>query len=311
MILMQTEVWLMNLPTLKQLRYFVALERYAHFGRAAEACFVSQSAFSVAIRELENTLGIQLVDRTNKQVTITRIGRDVAAHARHCLRDVEYLADIVQSSQMPLSGRLTLGIIPTIAPFILPNILPSLRQQFPQLKLFLREDTTQQVHQQLLNGDLDLIIIALPYALSHVEIMPLFKDHFCLACHEQTQLLNPTTFQIERIEQLPSQSILLLEDGHCLRDHALSACQIRHRDTIHQFNASSLLSLIEMINADLGITFLTEIAKNSQLLEQTAVKLYPLHDKSYREIGLAWRKGSAREQEFQMLGNLLQSHRYK
>ncbi|MGV6809580.1 MAG: LysR substrate-binding domain-containing protein [bacterium] len=295
-----------NLPTLKQLRYFIALERYAHFGRAAEACFVSQSAFSVAIRELENTLGVQLVDRTNKQVTVTRIGRDVATHARHCLRDVEYLSEIVQHSEQPLSGRLTLGVIPTIAPFLLPNILPNLRQQFPQLKLFLREDTTQQVHQQLLNGDLDLIIIALPYALSHVEMMPLFKDHFCLACHAQTQWLDPQRFRINMIERLPSQSILLLEDGHCLRDHALSACQIRHRDTIHQFNASSLLSLIEMINADLGITFLTDMAKHSQLLEKTAIKLYPLQDKSYREIGLAWRKGSAREQEFKLLGSFLQ-----
>ncbi|HHC75118.1 MAG TPA: hydrogen peroxide-inducible genes activator [Thiothrix sp.] len=295
-----------NLPTLKQLRYFIALERYAHFGRAAEACFVSQSAFSVAIRELENTLGVQLVDRTNKQVTVTRIGRDVATHARHCLRDVEYLSEIVQSSQQPLSGRLTLGVIPTIAPFLLPNILPNLRQQFPELKLFLREDTTQQVHQQLLNGDLDLIIIALPYALSHVEMMPLFKDRFCLACHAQTQWLDPQQFHINKIERLPRESILLLEDGHCLRDHALSACNIRHRDTIHQFNASSLLSLIEMINADLGITFLTEMAKHSQFLEKTAIKLYPLQDNSYREIGLAWRKGSAREQEFKLLGTLLQ-----
>lgn len=293
----------MNLPTIKQLRYFIALEQQGHFGKAAEACFVSQSAFSVAIRELENTLGVQLVDRTNKQVTITETGRELAAHARRCIRDVEHLTEIAISSKDPLSGRLNVGIIPTIAPFLLPDILPSVRIHYPKLKLFLREDTTHNVHTQLLNGELDLIIIALPFALSHVEVLSLFQDKFYLACHKATEhLVNPKSFEIDNLSM---ESILLLEDGHCLRDHALSACHINNRDSVNQFNASSLLSLIEMVNSDLGVTFLTQMAKHSQLLKETNISLFPLDDGSYREIGLAWRKGSAREKEFRELGSFI------
>ena len=142
----------MNLPTLKQLRYFVALEAHEHFGKAAESCFVSQSAFSVAIKELETQLGTQLVDRTNKNVTITRMGREIANHARHCIRDVEYLAEVARSNQEALSGRLNLGVIPTIAPFVLPSLMPLLRESYPDLKLYLREDTTQAVYNALMGG---------------------------------------------------------------------------------------------------------------------------------------------------------------
>ena len=292
----------MNLPTIKQLRYFVALEKHKHFGNAAKASFVSQSAFSVAIKELETHLGAQLVDRTNKSVTITRTGREIASHARHCLRDLEYLAEVAHSDQKPLTGRLNLGIIPTIAPFILPKLLPKLRKQYPDLKLYLREDTTQSSHTSLIEGELDLILIALPYKLSNVEIMPLFKDHFSLACHKNTKLLNPEKYSLSN---LPKESVLLLEDGHCLRDHALSACKIRNQDTVSRFAASSLLTLVSMVDSDIGITYLTEMAKNSSLLQNTDVKTYPLDKKSYREIGLAWRKGSAREEEFKMLGDVL------
>jgi len=292
----------MNLPTIKQLRYFVALEKHKHFGNAAKSCFVSQSAFSVAIKELEKHLGAQLVDRSNKSVTITRTGREIANHARHCLRDLEYLAEVAHSDQKPLTGRLNLGIIPTIAPFILPKLLPKLRKQYPDLQLYLREDTTQSSHASLIEGELDLILIALPYKLSNVEIMPLFKDHFSLACHKNTKLLDPKKYSLAN---LPKESVLLLEDGHCLRDHALSACKIRNQDTVSRFAASSLLTLISMVDSDIGITYLTEMAKNSSLLHNTDVKTYPLDKKSYREIGLAWRKGSAREEEFKMLGDVL------
>ena len=294
----------MNLPTIKQLRYFVALESHQHFGNAAKSCFVSQSAFSVAIKELESQLGAQLVDRTNKRVTITRTGREIASHARHCLRDLEYLTELAISNQKPLTGRLNLGVIPTIAPFVLPDLLPNLRQSFPELKLYLREDTTQSVYNHLLEGELDLILIALPYKLSNVEIMPLFKDHFSLACHKNSQLIDPTNYTLD---SLPKESILLLEDGHCLRDHALSACKIRGQDTISRFAASSLLTLVSMVDSDIGITYLTQMAQNSTLLQNTDIKTYPLDKKSFREIGLAWRKGSAREEEFQMLGKAIQS----
>jgi LysR family hydrogen peroxide-inducible transcriptional activator len=292
----------MNLPTIKQLRYFIALEKHQHFGNAAKACFVSQSAFSVAIKELETQLGAQLVDRTNKNVTITRTGREIANHARLCLRDIEYLADLAHSDRKPLTGRLNLGVIPTIAPFVLPKLLPDLREQFPELKLYLREDTTRKLHNLLIEGELDLILIALPFKLSHVEIMPLYKDQFSLACHKNSKLIDPQNYSLTK---LPKESVLLLEDGHCLRDHALSACKIRNQDTVSRFAASSLLTLVSMVDSDIGITYLTEMAKDSPLLNNTDIKTYPLDEKSYREIGLAWRKGSARKEEFRMLGKTI------
>lgn len=293
----------MNLPTIKQLRYFVSLEKHKHFGNAAKACFVSQSAFSVAIKELESQLGAQLVDRTNRSVTITRTGREIAGHARHCLRDLEYLTEVAHSNQKPLTGRLNLGVIPTIAPFVLPKLLPKLRKTFPELKLYLREDTTKALHLRLLEGELDIILIALPYKLSNVEVLSLYKDRFYLACHKNTSLLDPKNFSLSK---LPKESVLLLEDGHCLRDHALSACKIRNQDTVSRFAASSLLTLASMVDSDIGITYLTEMTKNSPLLHNTDIKTFPLSENSFRKIGLAWRKGSARAKEFKILGEVIE-----
>ncbi|MCK5902217.1 MAG: LysR family transcriptional regulator, partial [Cocleimonas sp.] len=279
----------MKLPTLKQLHYFVALEKQQHFGKAAKDCNVSQSAFSVAIKALERLLGSQLVDRNNKNVTITRTGRKVAAQARLCLRDAEYLVEIAQSNQQPLTGKLHLGIIPTIAPFLLPQLMPALHHAYPELQLYLREDTTESLHHHLIAGELDLILIALPYKLSHVDILSLFRDQFLLACHNKTRLLNPQNYHINR---LPTESILLLEDGHCLRNHALSACHIKNQEVVSRFAASSLLTLIGMVDSDIGITYLPEMSQGSSLLQQTNVVTYPLAKSSYREIGIAWRKGS-------------------
>ena len=147
-------------------------------------------------------------------------------------------------------------------------------------------------------------MIALPYKLSNVEVMPLFKDNFLLACHKNSALIDPKNY---KLNQLPKESVLLLEDGHCLRDHALSACKIRNQDTVSRFAASSLLTLVSMVDSDIGITYLTEMAKNSSLLQNTDINTYPLDEKSYREIGLAWRKGSAREEEFKLLGKTIQT----
>lgn len=292
----------MNLPTIKQLKYFVALEERGHFGKAAESCFVSQSAFSVAIKDLENQLGAQLVDRTNKSVTITRVGREVANHARHCLRDIEHLAEVAQSNRAFLSGRLNMGVIPTIAPFVLPPLMPKLRESFPELQLYLREGTTQSIYGRLMSGELDVILIALPYKLSNVETYTLFKDPFLLACHESTRFLDPENYEFS---QLPEESVLLLEDGHCLRDHALSACHLQSQEAVSRFAASSLYTLIEMVDSDIGITYLTGMAKGSMILRHTYIKTYPMGEQSYRDIGLAWRKGSARGEEFKLLGDVI------
>jgi LysR family hydrogen peroxide-inducible transcriptional activator len=292
----------MKWPTIKQLRYFVALVETEHFGRAAETCFVSQSAFSNAIQELENLLGARLVDRTNRSVTITSTGQDVATQARLCLRDVEALVDIAKGGQKPLTGELHLGVIPTIAPFMLPGVLPKLRTRFPELQLYLHEEQSQRIYERLMDGELDLLLLALPYDMRGVEIMPLFKDRFVLANREGTDRVDPDNYRFNRLD---ADSILLLEDGHCLRDHALAACKIKNTEKVRRIGASSVLTLVEMVDADLGITFLPEMARGSSILKSTRVRLTPLSDRSYRTIGLAWRKGTSRDDEFRMLGDYL------
>lgn len=296
----------MNLPTIKQLRYFVALVEEGHFGRAAAASFVSQSAFSTAIKELESVLGIRLVDRSNRQVTITATGQEIAVQARLCLRDLEGLVEIAQDQRQPLGGELRLGVIPTIAPFLLPNALPKLRQAHPKLRLFLTEDQTERLYAKLLEGELDVILLALPYDLRNTEVLSLFRDRFFLACRHNTTLVEPDNYRFNRLD---SESVLLLEDGHCLRDQALDACRIRDTEKVSRFAASSLLTLVEMVDADLGITYLPEMAKGSALLRNTRVRMYPLGEHSYRTIGLAWRKASDRAEEFGLLGEFLKSHR--
>ena len=289
----------MKLPTIKQLRYFVALTETEHFGRAAEACFVSQSAFSNAIQELESLLEVQLVDRTNRSVTITAMGQQLATQARLCLRDVESLVELARGQREPLTGELHLGVIPTIAPFLLPAALPKLRRKFPKLELYLHEDQSQRIYDRLMDGELDVLLLALPYDMRGVDIMPLFKDRFALAYRHGTKRVNPDNY---RFSLLDADSILLLEDGHCLRDHALAACKIRNTQKVRRIGASSILTLVEMVDADLGITFLPELARDSLILKNTRVRMKPLEENSYRTIGLAWRKGTDREEEFRMLG---------
>ena len=292
----------MRTPTLKQLNYFLALTDTEHFGRAAEQCFVSQSAFSNAIQELEATLGSQLVDRTNRNVTITATGQEVAVQARLVLRDVESLVEVARGQDEPLTGELRLGVIPTIAPFLLPTALPKLRKAYPSLELLLAEDQTERIYRRLMEGELDVLLLALPWQMQGVEELPLFKDAFCLACRDGTTRVDPENYRFSRLD---SDSILLLEDGHCLREHALAACKLRNTQKIRRFGASSLLTLIEMVDADLGVTFLPEMAKGSSLLRNTRVKLWPMGERSYRTIGLVWRKGSRRAAEFRLLGEFL------
>ena len=292
----------MRSPTLKQLRYFLALCETGHFGRAAERVFVSQSAFSNAIRELESSLGTRLVDRTNRNVTITAKGKEVAVQARLVLQDVEGLVEIASGNREPLCGQLRLGVIPTIAPFVLPGMLPRLRKAYPKLELLLVEDQTQRIYERLMAGELDVLLLALPWEMRGTESQVLFRDRFCLALRQGSQRVDPDNY---RFSQLDEDSILLLEDGHCLRDHALAACKIRNTRKVRRFGASSLLTLIEMVDADLGVTFLPEMAKGSALLRNTRVRLHTLKENSYRDIGIAWRRGSRQIEEFELLGAFL------
>ncbi len=294
----------MKLPTIKQLRYLIALEKHQHFGQAARSCAISQSAFSIAIKDLESLLQVQLVDRTSKSVTITPIGRQIVNKARTCIDELETLTKIPTKSQLPLSGKFVLGIIPTIAPYLLPNIYPDIQTKFPALKLFLKEHTTQHLYDELMTGDIDLMLVALPYAFKHVEILPLFKDRFLLACHSRTKWLNE---EDELLDQIREDSVLLLEEGHCLREHTLSACHLLHSDKVNQFSATSLQTLVHMVNNDLGVTFIPEMAKQSTLRSGFDIEVHELKEDSYREIGLVWRKNSHHSDEFRTLGHIIRN----
>ena len=296
----------MRYPTVRQLEYFLALVDTGHFGRAAAFCFVSQSALSSGIAELEQVLGVQLVDRTNRRVTVTSIGQRIAVQARLCLQDLDSLVELAQGAGEPLAGELRLGIIPTIAPFVLPEVLPKLRRKHPKLQLYLAEGQTDKIYRQLMDGDLDVILLALPWEMRGVETEELYRDGFCLAYRDGTKRVDPENYRINRLD---ADSVLLLEDGHCLRDHALAACKIRNSQKVAPFAASSLLTLVEMVDADLGITFLPEMARDTSILRNTRVKLAPLGEDSYRTIGLAWRKGSRRADEFRMLGRFFGENR--
>jgi len=292
----------MHLPTLKQLRYLVALNETQHFGKAAEICFVSQPAFSVAIKELETLLNVRVVDRTNKSVTVTAIGHRIIQQAQLCLRDAEGLLEIAKDYQSPLTGMLKMGVIPTIAPFLLPKVLPKIRKNFPKLELYFKEDQSEKIYHQLMTGELDLLLLALPYDMKNTEQLTLFKDKFMLASRLKSTLVDTDNYKFNKLD---SETILLLEEGHCLRDHALSACKLRRPEKISRFSATSLFTLVQMVESDLGITFLPEMAAGSALLRGTKIKLTALQENSYREIGLVWRKGSARSEEFQQLAKFI------
>jgi len=296
----------MSLPSIRQLQYFVALEKHRHFGRAARECHVSQPAFSIAIRELESTLDLQLVDRTNKAVTITGTGREVAVQARLVLRDLEQLVELAASDRDPLRGTLKMGVIPTIAPFLLPELLPRLRRSFPDLRLVLQEGLTLDIHQRLLTGELDFLLAALPFELRNTDCMTLFPDGFRLAYHRNTRLLDPDDYSIDT---LPAESVILLEDGHCLRDHALSACRVRNLDKISPIGATSMLTLVQMVDADLGVSYVPELSLKSPLFAKTRVRTLPLPGDPHRDIALIWRRGSNRVREFRLLGEFIRGQR--
>jgi len=289
-------------PTLKQLRYLIALERHLHFGHAAQSCHVSQSSFSLAIKDLEALLNVSLVDRTSRSVIFTSIGSSIVSQARLALFDIEALMDITKSFQEVLAGTLKVGIIPTIAPFLLPHVLNDICTQFPNLDLYIKEERTNIIHKQLLEGELDLLILALPMELGNVETLPLFKDYFHLAYHQETKFIEPTNFNLQHLNE---QHVLLLEDGHCLRDHVIRACNVIQKHPIRKYSASGLYSLIKMVDSDLGISFIPELAITGGILQGTSIQTQRMADTAYRDIALVWRKSSSRQKEFNLLADTI------
>jgi len=288
---------------LKQLQYLVALADHGHFGRAADACFVTQSTLSAGLRELESLIGIMLVERTRRVVRFTPLGLKIAEKARRVLREAEELGELARAAGKPLSGDLRMGVIPTIAPFLLPRILPLLRSEWPDLKLYLREETTSAACDSLHRGHVDCVLLALPYHCGDVDAADLFEDRLFVAFPEAEMPHPPKRIRPEAIDE---SRLLLLEDGHCLKDHALAACNRPELRAEAAMLGTSLHTLIQMVDNDLGVTLLPEMAIEAGILDNTHVVARPLDaEHPSRRIALAWRKNSPREKEFHMLAEAL------
>jgi len=290
------------LPTVKQLQYLVALRQHGHFGKAAEACFVTQSTLSAGLRELETLLGVTLVERTRRVVRFTPLGQKVADKAVRVLRESEELADIARVEGQPLHGELRMGVIPTIAPFLLPAMLPRLRSQWPKLKLYLREEASQAACDALHRGQLDCVLLAMPFACGEVDKAALFDDQLFVA-FPRGEAPAGETVDAGAIDE---DRMLLLEDGHCLKDHALSACNRPELRAEAAMMGTSLHTLVQMVDNGLGVTFVPAMAIEAGILDGTGVEARPLRSShGFRKIALIWRRSSPREKEFQILAEAL------
>jgi LysR family hydrogen peroxide-inducible transcriptional activator len=293
---------IVHLPTVKQLQYLVALRRHGHFGRAADACFVTQSTLSAGLRELETLLGLTLVERTRRVMRFTALGEKIADKAIRVLQETEELAEMARAQGRPLHGELRMGVIPTIAPFLLPTMLPRLREQWPELKLYLREETSSAACEALHRGQLDCVLLALPFACGDVDSTPLFDDPLFVAYPSGEAPKDASVLAAE----IDEKRLLLLEDGHCLKDHALSACNRPELRAHAAMMGTSLHTLVQMVDNGLGLTFVPGMAIEAGILAGTGVDAKPLRSEyPYRRIALIWRRSSPREGEFQLLAEAL------
>ena len=294
---------MVHLPSLRQLRHLAALAQHRHFGRAAAACGITQSTLSASLKELEDLLQAPLVDRTQRKVVLTPLGEDVVARGQAILHETEELVRATEGSRAPLTGTVRLGVIPTIGPFLLPRILPRLRKAYPKLKLYLTEDQTARGLEDLHAGRLDAVLLALPYDCGNVEAAVLFEDPFSIVVPRDHELAKHARLVPHELDR---ESLLLLRDGHCLKDHALSACRLDGRRHVDTFEATSLHTLVQMVDNGLGVTLLPQLALDAGILKGTGLVAKPLaKDAPSREIALVWRRGTGRRQEFQLLARTI------
>ena len=289
--------------SLRQLRYLESLAETRHFGHAAEACAVSQPALSMQIKELEDELHLSLVERRKSGIELTEQGEEIARRARTILASVRDLLDYAKHQEGVLSGALKLGAIPSIAPYLLPKALPELQRRFPGLSLQLRETVTENLVRELVTGDLDLILVALPIEDPELETVHLFDDRFILATKANGVPKRP---RHATADMLANERLLLLEEGHCLRDQALSYCHMLTPEARNSFGASSLATIVQMVGSGYGITLLPEIAIESEVHRRKDISLLRFRaPEPKREIGLAWRKTSPRKGDFEQFAALL------
>src|ERR1700676_2491015 len=291
------------LPSLQQLRFLCALAEQCHFGRAAESCAVTQSTLSGGIKELEARLGVTLFERSPRQVMLTPMGKEIVTRAQRLLVDAEELVGWARNAQEPLSGPLRFGVIPTIGPYVLPSLLPHLGAALPKLKLYVREAPTAVLLDKLAGGELDILLVAIPYELGDVEALEITKDPIVVAMSRNHPLRH---HKVVSRDDVAGERVLLIEDGPCLRSHSLQACRIVDPVRNEVFQATSLRMLVQMVAAELGITLMPRIAVDSELASTRNVVIRPLSpDEPFRTLVLAWRPTTSRGAEFRMLGNLI------
>jgi LysR family hydrogen peroxide-inducible transcriptional activator len=287
--------------TLRQLRYLSALAHHRHFGRAAADCAVSQPALSMQVRELEREIGAELVERRPGDIALTGTGLEVAERAEQILIATRDLVDFARHRDV-LSGALKLGIIPTLAPYILPRVLPQLQTKYPLLRLEVRETQTKTLLDELSRGELDAVLLALPAEAADVETLPLFDDRFLLAVPAADKMPARGRVSIDNVDQ---RRLILLEEGHCLRDQALAFCATRRRDQPASLGATSLTTVMQMVANGYGVTLVPEVAVDAEMRD-ARVKLLRFNEpEPGRSIGLAWRRTSPRRQDFEALGKVI------
>jgi LysR family transcriptional regulator, hydrogen peroxide-inducible genes activator len=294
------------LPTLRQLAYLVELSLHLNFRVAAEAQFVTQSTLSAGIKELEMLLGVQLVERDQRHVRLTAVGEDVAARARDLLAAATDLAETARSAARPLSGLLRLGAIPTIAPFLLPGVLPALRRAHRELKLHLREDLTERLLERLRAGSLDIALIALPFDTGELYVREVLKDEFWFVARKDAPAARDKEVAIRKVD---TGDMLLLEEGHCLRDHAIAACGPRRGGWEPRVEATSLTMLIQMIEGGWGVTLLPGITLDAGILKGTRLVARPFaRPAPSRTLALVARPTSSRRRDADLLADFIMEH---
>ncbi|RDV28153.1 hydrogen peroxide-inducible genes activator [Alteromonas aestuariivivens] len=292
----------MKWPNLRHLHYLVTLHQEQHFHRAAQRCNVSQSTLSTAIQNLEEHFQSQLLEREHKTFVFTSLGLEVVERSKVLLQEAGELVEYAQNAGNWEKGALKLGVIPTIAPFIFEGMIGGFRAFLPELNVEMQEDTTSNLLQQLADGRLDLLILALPMETPGCKQMVLGHDPFHLVAHQDLAEALPDPLDIGC---LPKNSIFLLQNEHCMTGHAVSACGLQHREQVSSLAASSLYTLVQLANSKLGYTFLPELALNQQILNNTHVKVFPAEQNAYREVGLVWRSGTTRMRLFRRVGELI------
>jgi len=297
-----------TLPTLRQLAYLVELSERLNFRAAAEAQLVTQSTLSAGIKELERLLDVQLVERDNRNVRLTAVGEDVVARARGLLVAATDLAEAARSAVGPLRGPLRLGAIPTIAPYLLPRVLPALRRAHRDLELYLREDLTRRLLDRLRAGGLDVALIALPFETGDLYVRELFEDRFAFVAREDDPAVRGRDVALRRVD---AGDMVLLEEGHCLRDHAIAACGTRRGGSRPRVEATSLTTLIQMVEGGLGVTLLPAITLEAGILKGTRLVACPFAPPApSRTLALVTRRTSPRRRDADLLADfMVREHR--